>query len=42
MGFIFNVSFVYNYMILLTLGRVYGGEKINSQSLHCFNPHISF
>ncbi|MPC99136.1 hypothetical protein E2C01_094532 [Portunus trituberculatus] len=25
----------------MTLGRVYGGQKINGQSLHCFNtPHM--
>ena len=34
-------SFGYN-MISLTLGKVYGGYKINTQSLYCFNPHMSF
>ena len=29
-------------MLLLTLARVYGGEKISGQSLYCFNPHRSF
>ncbi|MPC09745.1 hypothetical protein E2C01_002363 [Portunus trituberculatus] len=29
-------------MILLKLGRVYGGQKINDQNLHYCNPHMSF
>ncbi|MPC71448.1 hypothetical protein E2C01_065725 [Portunus trituberculatus] len=29
-------------MILLTLGRVYGGQKINSHSLHYSNPPHKF
>ncbi|MPC93544.1 hypothetical protein E2C01_088677 [Portunus trituberculatus] len=29
-------------MILLTLGRVYGGQKINGHSLHYFNPNMIF
>ncbi|MPC92918.1 hypothetical protein E2C01_088030 [Portunus trituberculatus] len=29
-------------MILFTVGRVYGGQKINGHSLYYFNPHISF
>ena len=29
-------------MILLTLGRVYGGQRINSHSLYYSNPHKSF
>ena len=31
-----------DYTILLTLGRVYGGEKINGQSFHCFKPPRKF
>ncbi|MPC89983.1 hypothetical protein E2C01_084949 [Portunus trituberculatus] len=29
-------------MILLTLGRVYGGQKLNGHSLHYFNPALKF
>ncbi|MPC12552.1 hypothetical protein E2C01_005250 [Portunus trituberculatus] len=29
-------------MILLTLGRVCGGQKINGHSLHYFNPPHEF
>ena len=29
-------------MILLTLGGVYWGQKMNGQSLYHFNPHTSF
>ncbi|MPC35308.1 hypothetical protein E2C01_028730 [Portunus trituberculatus] len=29
-------------MILFTLGRVYGGQKINSQSRYYFNPPHKF
>ncbi|MPC71935.1 hypothetical protein E2C01_066227 [Portunus trituberculatus] len=29
-------------MILMTLGRVYGGQKINGHSLHYFNPSHEF
>ena len=42
LGYIFIFCFWYIKMILLTLGKLYGGEKINGQSLHCSNPHISF
>ena len=28
--------------VLLTLGRVYGSEKIIGQSLYYFNPNMSF
>ena len=30
------------YETLMTLERVYGGQKINGQRLHYFNPHMSF
>ncbi|MPC61562.1 hypothetical protein E2C01_055635 [Portunus trituberculatus] len=33
---------MYNLTILLTLERVYGGQKINGHSLHYSNPQISF
>ncbi|MPC26789.1 hypothetical protein E2C01_019939 [Portunus trituberculatus] len=42
LGHIFTLRFVYVYTILLTLARVYGGQKINDHSLHYFNPHTSF
>ena len=29
-------------MILLTLGRFYGGQKVNGQSLYYFNTDMSF
>ncbi|MPC43658.1 hypothetical protein E2C01_037309 [Portunus trituberculatus] len=35
-------SFGCDLTILLKLGRVYGGQKINGHVLHYFNPHISF
>ena len=38
---IFTMSFGYDYTVLLTLARVYGGKKINDQSLYYFNPHMS-
>ena len=31
-----------DYTILLTLGRVYGSEKMNSQNLYYFHLHVSF
>ncbi|MPC67292.1 hypothetical protein E2C01_061465 [Portunus trituberculatus] len=36
------MSFGCEQTILLTLGRVYGGQKINGQNLHYFKLHISF
>ncbi|MPC74615.1 hypothetical protein E2C01_068982 [Portunus trituberculatus] len=39
---IFTLRFVYNYTILLTLERVYGGQNINSHSLHYFIPQQKF
>ncbi|MPC09333.1 hypothetical protein E2C01_001941 [Portunus trituberculatus] len=38
---IFTLSFGCDW-VLLILGRVYGGQKINSHSLHYYNPHTSF
>ncbi|MPC35313.1 hypothetical protein E2C01_028734 [Portunus trituberculatus] len=40
--YFYPLLFGYDNTILLTLGRVYGGHKINGHSLHYFNPHISF
>ena len=38
LGHIFNTSFECVCTISSTSGRVYGGQKINGQSLYCFNP----
>ncbi|MPC36307.1 hypothetical protein E2C01_029761 [Portunus trituberculatus] len=35
-------DFECDYTILFTLGRVYGGQKINGHSLHYCNPHMCF
>ena len=37
-----TTSFGCDCMILLTLGRVYGGQKISGQSLYFSNPCMSF
>ncbi|MPC45078.1 hypothetical protein E2C01_038763 [Portunus trituberculatus] len=42
LGRIFTMSFGCKWTILLTLGMVYGGQKINSHSLHYFNPPHKF
>ena len=40
--YIFTMTFECDYTIQLLIGRIYGGQMINSQSLYYFNPHISF
>ncbi|MPC83229.1 hypothetical protein E2C01_077933 [Portunus trituberculatus] len=42
LGHIFTLRFVYDWTILLTLGKVYRGQKINGYSLHYFNPPHKF
>ncbi|MPC29441.1 hypothetical protein E2C01_022671 [Portunus trituberculatus] len=42
LGHIFSLRFMYNLTILLTLGRVNGGQKSNGHSLHYFNPPHKF
>ncbi|MPC19691.1 hypothetical protein E2C01_012614 [Portunus trituberculatus] len=43
LGHNFTLRFTYDKTILLTLGKIYGGQKINGHSLHYFNhPSISF
>ena len=42
LGHIVTVSFGCDYTILFTLGSVYGGKRINDNSLYNFNPHRSF
>ena len=41
LGHIFTMSFVSD-KILLPIRSVYGGPKINGQSLYYFYPHMSF
>ena len=41
LGHIFYHEFWVQLEVLLILGRVYGGQKINSQRLCYFNPHVS-
>ena len=38
----FYQSFASDKTFLLTLGRVYGGQKINGQSLDYFDLYMSF
>ena len=38
LGHIFITSLEYDLTISLILGRVYGGQRINGQSLHRLNP----
>ena len=38
----FYLQFGYNKMILVTLGKLYGGQKINGQRFCYSNPFISF
>ncbi|MPC29479.1 hypothetical protein E2C01_022713 [Portunus trituberculatus] len=42
LGHIFTLRFVYNWTILLTLGRVYGDQKIYGHSLHHLVLHKCF
>ena len=42
LGHILIASFGCDQTVLLALGRVYGGEKINGQSVYYFNRHLSF
>ena len=39
---LFTISFDCDSTILLTLGRVYGGQKINGQNIYYLNPHMGF
>ena len=39
LGHILTTSFGCDYTMLLTLGRVHGGQNINAQSLYYFNSH---
>ncbi|MPC66639.1 hypothetical protein E2C01_060789 [Portunus trituberculatus] len=36
LGSIFTTSFGYDSKILLTSGRIYGGQKINGHSFHFY------
>ena len=40
LGYIYTTSFECDYMIFLTLKRVYGGQRVNSQTLYCFNSFL--
>ena len=31
-----------DFVDIITLGRVYGSQKFDAQSLYYFNPHMSF
>ncbi|MPC28300.1 hypothetical protein E2C01_021501 [Portunus trituberculatus] len=42
LGHIFTLRFLYDLTILLTLGRVYGDQKINGYSFHYLNPPRKF
>ena len=42
LGYFLAMSFGGYWTILLTLGRVYGGQRINSLCLYYFNPDMSF
>ena len=39
LGHIFTSSFECDQTVLLTLGKVYGGQKVKCQSVLCLSPH---